>query len=354
MAKLLFITQKVDKDDDVLGIYHRWIEELAKKVEVLNVICLYRGRTELPTNVRVYSLGKEEGQSKLKYILRFWKYLFQLRGEYESVFVHMNPEYVIMAGWWWRLTGKKIILWYAHYLANLKLRIAAFFANKIVTSTRLAYPLESKKLTVLQQGIDTSRFAPANIKAQITNYKFRVLFLGRIAPVKDLETLLSAVKIVRQKVPGIALTIVGEPTAGKSVEIAYYEKIKKMTQDLGLQDRVSFMGRVANNKTVAIYQDHDLFVNLTTTGSFDKSTLEAMACGVPVLVSNRAFEEYFDANLQSRLMFVEGDAEDLHRKITNFISLPEAQKQQITTKLRNIIVERHGLSGLVNRLVTQF
>ena len=127
-----------------------------------------------------------------------------------------------------------------------------------------------------------------------------------------------------------------------------------MTQDLGLQDRVSFMGRVANNKTVAIYQDHDLFVNLTTTGSFDKSTLEAMACGVPVLVSNRAFEEYFDANLQSRLMFVEGDAEDLHRKITNFISLPEAQKQQITTKLRNIIVERHGLSGLVNRLVTQF
>jgi hypothetical protein len=33
MVKLLFITKKVDKDDDVLGVYHRWIEELAKKVQ---------------------------------------------------------------------------------------------------------------------------------------------------------------------------------------------------------------------------------------------------------------------------------------------------------------------------------
>ena len=31
MAKLLFITQKVDKDDDILGVYHRWIEKLAER-----------------------------------------------------------------------------------------------------------------------------------------------------------------------------------------------------------------------------------------------------------------------------------------------------------------------------------
>ena len=58
--RLLFITQKVDKDDDVLGVYHEWIAGLAEKLEKVSVICLYRGRVELPDNVSVYSLGKEE------------------------------------------------------------------------------------------------------------------------------------------------------------------------------------------------------------------------------------------------------------------------------------------------------
>ncbi len=350
--RILFITQKVDLNDDALGAYHRWIEELAKKVEILNVICLYQGRTELPANVRVYSLGKEKGQSRIKYIFLFWKYLFQLHRNYESVFVHMNPEYVILAGWWWRLTGKKIILWYAHYLANVKLRLAAFFANTIVTSTRLAYPLKSKKLQVLQQGIDIERFRPLELK--VKSLKFKVLFLGRIAPVKNIETLLVAVKGVGQTNSDITLTIVGEPTAGKPAELAYYEKIKKMTQNLGLKNRVNFLGRVSNNKTVEIYQDHDIFVNLTPTGSFDKSTLEAMACGTPVLVSNLAFEEYFDQDLKDLLMFKEGNAEDLQKKIDNFILLPIEKKQKIGVKLRDIIVKKHSLYNLVERIVTQF
>ena len=44
MSKLLFITQKVDKDDDVLGVYHRWLEKLAEKLDMIYVICLYKGR----------------------------------------------------------------------------------------------------------------------------------------------------------------------------------------------------------------------------------------------------------------------------------------------------------------------
>ncbi|TSC89695.1 MAG: glycosyltransferase [Parcubacteria group bacterium Gr01-1014_3] len=359
--RILFITQKVDLNDDALGAYHRWIEELAKKVEILNAICLYQGRTELPANVRVYSLGKEtlriKNQElgirkwflKIIYAWRFYKYIWLLRKDYDTVFVHMNPEYVILAGWWWRLTGKKIILWYAHYLANLKLRLAAFFANIIVTSTRLAYPLISKKLRVLQQGIDTDHFIPL-VLPKTPGHK--VLFLGRITPVKNIETLLLAVKSVVQNIPDTTLTIVGEPTIGKPIEGAYYENIKRMARELDLGGRVTFVGRVANNRTVSIYQNHDFFVNLTVAGSFDKSTLESMSCGVPVFVSNPAFEEYFDQELKNLLMFKEGAAEDLQKKINGFVALPTEEKRRIGMKLRDIIKEKHSLNRLVERIVT--
>src|SRR3972149_5992145 len=101
--KLLFITQKVDKNDDVLGVYHRWIEELAKKAERIHVICLYKGRVEMPGNVEAHSLGKElpglprrglikAGRSRLRYLWNFFRLIWKLRREYDVVFVHMNPE----------------------------------------------------------------------------------------------------------------------------------------------------------------------------------------------------------------------------------------------------------------------
>ena len=58
--KLLIITQKIDKNDDLLGIYHKWVKKIAAKCESVRVICLYKGEYDLPDNVKVFSLGKEK------------------------------------------------------------------------------------------------------------------------------------------------------------------------------------------------------------------------------------------------------------------------------------------------------
>ena len=110
--RLLITTQILDKNDTNLGFFHTWIEKLAAKVEQVYVICLKKGNYDLPKNVTVMSLGKEQGSvSSLKYAIRFYRCLWGLRGKYDNVFVHMNPEYTILAGWYWRLTGKKVLLW---------------------------------------------------------------------------------------------------------------------------------------------------------------------------------------------------------------------------------------------------
>ena len=113
--KLLIITQKVNKNDPVLGFFHRWIIEFAKYFEFVTVICLEMGEYDLPDNVKVLSLGKEERQSRLQYLIQFYWYARHERKNYDAVFVHMNQEYLILAGWLWRLVGKKVTMWRNHH-----------------------------------------------------------------------------------------------------------------------------------------------------------------------------------------------------------------------------------------------
>jgi len=103
--KLLILTQKVDKNDDILGFFHRWLKEFAGRVEKLTVICLQKGEYDLPENVKVLSLGKERGVSKLGYVLNLYKYIWVLRAQYGHVFVHMNQEYVLLAGLCFMIQG---------------------------------------------------------------------------------------------------------------------------------------------------------------------------------------------------------------------------------------------------------
>ncbi|MEK7654126.1 MAG: glycosyltransferase family 4 protein [Patescibacteria group bacterium] len=347
--KLLFITQKVDKNDDVLGVYHRWIDGLSKHFEKISVICLQKGQIDLPSNVSVYSLGKELiVGSRWRYAVRFLRLIWQLRHDYDRVFVHMNPEYIILGGLLWKLSGKKIALWYAHYLSNFKLRIAVWFANRVVTSIRMAFPFPTKKLQVLQQGIDTNLFSPAQTFRSPSD-ALSVLFLGRIAPVKNLDVLVRAIQLARQR-SLVKLSIVGAPTLGRSAERGYYMSVKQLVDDLGLAGLVDFHNPIANKDTPAIYRKHDLFVNLTVTGSFDKSTLEAMACGIPVLVSNLAFRDILGPTLADQLMFKEADHRDLADKISRISALGAEDREKLGEKLREIIVRKHDLTRLVTRL----
>ena len=118
--KLLIVTQKVDQNDSVLGFFLSWLIEFSKHFEKLTVICLEKGEYNLPDNVKVYSLGKEI-ESKLQItnykllirfnrIIKFYRLIWQNRKNYDTVFVHMNPEYIVLAGWLWKMMNKLISL----------------------------------------------------------------------------------------------------------------------------------------------------------------------------------------------------------------------------------------------------
>src|SRR3989344_6407479 len=156
--KLLICTQTVDSQDSHLGFFVRWIEEFSKHCEKVTVICLKEGKYKLPNNVKVYEIGKTAGS--MKKAVRLLSLAWKLRTEYNTVFVHMNPEYAVVAGILWRLLNKRIALWYTHKSVNLKLRIATLFAHVVFTASKESFRLRTKKLRVMGHGIDTDFFSP--------------------------------------------------------------------------------------------------------------------------------------------------------------------------------------------------
>jgi hypothetical protein len=142
---LLVTTQIVDSTDPRLGFFHQWLEEFAKHCEHVEVICLYEGTHALPQNVSVHSLGKEKrAASSVAYAYRFLRLSYKLRNQYSAVFVHMNPEYVVLGSVFWCLWNKRIGLWYLHKSVNLKLRLATLLADVIFTASEESFRLKSR------------------------------------------------------------------------------------------------------------------------------------------------------------------------------------------------------------------
>ncbi len=308
--KLLIITQKVDKNDSILGFFHGWIDEFSKRFEFVTVICLEKGKYNLEDNVKVLSLGKESRVGRLGYVWSFYKYIISERKNYDAVFVHMNPEYIVLGGLLWKIFRKKISLWYTHRNVDLKLKIASGLADNIFTASKESFNLKSDKIHVMGHGININKFK--NKKTRNSGV-INILHVGRITKIKNIITLIDSAKILKEIWDkDFRITLVGSTIT--DLDLDYFEEIKLLVSKYKLTDIINFRGNVSNDDIVSCYHNSDVVVNMTPTGGVDKAVLEAMASGIPVLSSNEAFRDYF-VEYSDILLFKERDAEDLSLKI---------------------------------------
>lgn len=360
--RLLILTQKVDKNDDVLGFFYFWIKEFAEHCQNIIVIALELGDyKELPKNVKVLSLGKENKNfklfKKLKYIFRFYKYIWQERKSYDSVFVHMNPEYVVLGGLFWRVLSKKVGLWYTHKAVNLKLRLAEILAHIIFTASRESFCLTSKKVKVLGHGIKVSEFVRPKINSQkpeIQREEFKIITIGRISPIKDYETLIKAIEFLDKEFKRddkrLLVEIIGRPITEK--DNRYFLELQNIVKQKGLEKIIEFKGAVPNKEIVSYLSQADLFAHMSRTGSLDKAVLEAMAVGLPIISSNKAvINDVLDKELKDKLGYPEGNAKVMSERIKEIISLSLEEREKLGGKLRDIVKRDHSLEKLARNII---
>jgi glycosyltransferase involved in cell wall biosynthesis len=333
---LLICTQVVDRKHSNLALAHEWIAEFAKHCESVSVICLYEGEHALPSNVRVYSLGKERRpRSSIRYALRFWHLLWELRGSYDTVFVHMNPEYVLLGSVFWRITGKKIALWYTHKSVTLKLRVAVLLASVVFSASSESFRIATRKLRIVGHGIDTVLFAsrPRQPKG------LRIVTVGRISKSKRVLEILDALDVLYARHVPFHFTIVGGPIFAH--DIAYEAQVQSAITNRPYASKISIMGVVPYQQLPDLLSAESVFINLSETGSIDRAVLEAISIGLVPVTSNEAFK----AMLSPYGLYVSSNNPE---KIADAI---EHAQHQNTEVLQERIAIEHSLPGLVSRIV---
>jgi len=343
------IARKVDKNDNSpAGFIYSWAEKIGQKLEKLSVIAWQKSDgAGLSENIEVISLPK----NKLAKIFVIQARLAALLPKVDGVFCFQNPEYIFLAAPLAKIFRKKIILWYAHGAAGRKLRWANWLSDKILTSSDKGCRLKNRgKIRVIGQGIDTEKFKNRKLENGKPNSNFVILSVGRISPVKDYETLIEAMGILaKQGKNNIKARIVGGPALKKDQD--YFEKIKQMARYKKLENAIEFIGPAPYSQIPTYYQESDLFVNLSRTGSLDKTVLEAMAGEKLVLTSNEAFEALLGAQ---RLTFQKENPRDLAEKIGQLMELSKEEKADIGRRLREVVVKNHNLDILAERIINHF
>ncbi|MDB5264436.1 MAG: hypothetical protein JWN64_7 [Parcubacteria group bacterium] len=338
MTNLLFVTQVMDQNDSVLGFSHGWIKALAPFMETITVVCLFEGEHDLPDNVRVFSLGKEDGaKPSYVYALRFLSIVWKMRASYDSVFVHMNQEYILIAGWLWKILGKRIYVWRNHYAGSWLTDIAAAFCAKVFCTSKHSYTAKYHKTVLMPVGIDTSRFY---INEQIKREPRSILFFARISPSKRADLFIEALGLLLGKGISFVASVYGSPIPS---DIPYYESLQARAEMLGLHDRVRFHPGVPNEKAPAVFNAHEIFVNCSPNGMFDKMIFEAAAAGCRVVAQSQDWNE-LNGNEASEVSW---EAEDLAELLKEELAAPinEGTSGQVVTK--------NSLEALTKRLVLE-
>ncbi len=146
------------------------------------------------------------------------------------------------------------------------------------------YKAPAHKVDVIPAGVNLDMFSPVE-----QDYARRelgieeenvILYVGRIEPLKGIDILLRAVPLLECASDLRVLVVGGNPSGDTEME-----RLKTMTDELGIRDSVTFTGPVPQGRLPTYYSAADVYVLPSHAESFGLAALEAMACGTPVVVS---------------------------------------------------------------------
>lgn len=316
--RLLIVTQVIDTEDPILGFFVRWVEEFARHCEKVTVVCLRKGKYLLPKHVEVIALGEHH---RIRRTFELCAISFGRRADYDAVFAHMSPEFVVAAGWVWRMLGKRVSLWYTHKSVTPWLRIAVFFANTVLTASKESFRLPSKKVIVTGHGIDTDFFSPDPTVARGGH----LLSVGRLMKSKRHDI---AIEVAAKT--GKELRIVGNgPEEGTLVKCA---------ETLGAH--VRFLGGLNQIQLRDEYRKAAHLLHTSETGSLDKVVLEAAACDCNVITT--AKEVFREAPVSS----VDATAKAMAKAIIDNV---RDSYDRVA-----LIQEKHSLPATIHKIISAY
>lgn len=217
-------------------------------------------------------------------------------------------------------------------------------ADRIVAATlaelsqlQFLYHADESKIVIIPPGVDISHFYPipadeAKCAIGVPDTDRMLLFVGRIEPLKGVDTLIRAIAQMQQS--GVAIqnphylaVIGGDPSASTRDMNSEMTRLKKLSVELGLEDLVLFLGKRSQSSLPYYYSAAEVLIMPSHYESFGMVALEAMACGTPVVASQVGGLAFLIQDGVTGYVVPGGDYMALSERLGRLISQPELRRR---------------------------
>jgi D-inositol-3-phosphate glycosyltransferase len=147
------------------------------------------------------------------------------------------------------------------------------------------YETPEEKIKVIPCGVNLQLFRPLDKQESRFRLGFNdekiILFVGRIDPIKGIDSLIKSIAYLKDK-QKLRLVIIGDDAHSQTL----LQRLKKLVDDLDLKENVIFRGIVPQEELPYYYSAADVCSVVSHYESFGLVALEALACGTPVVARN--------------------------------------------------------------------
>jgi glycosyltransferase involved in cell wall biosynthesis len=302
---------------------------------------------EIPNDVEIIDLKR--GKKDIAFFFRFYKLL--KKGKYDvinSKISYIN-EHILAYSKFMKLppiimeirnSGEFQIPYYRimKLLSDKKNNHWPIICNSNKAYNEVATIFPDREVALIKNGVDTDIFKKT---ARVMSSKFKISFVGRLNPDKNIETIIKATSLLNLETKAnISIELVGNP-----VSEDYLRSLELLISEYNLEELFKIIPPKDN--IWDYYNEIDLLVLPSFFEGTPNVLLEAMSCEVPCLISKGANSDDF---LKNEFVFETLDFNSLASKIEQLYKMDFDKKEEIGKENRNFVIENYSVKSMVEKL----
>ena len=265
---------------------------------------------------------------------------------------------------------KKRILEAESYQPDRRIQTEAHvlqWADRVIAATpaeqaqlRWLYRAKRRQIVVIPPGVNTERFHDAMTASEargslgIDPKSHVLLFVGRIEPLKAVDTILEALRVLRDKMPVLLkqlhfIIVGGDPDSKSDAEML---RLQRLSVKLGINQFVSFVGAKDQAFLPRYYRAATAVIMPSDYESFGMVALEAMSCGTPVIASQVGGLQFLVRDQETGFHVPAREPVSLAQAIISLVTDPSKTAEMGLTASR--IAQNYAWSEIANRLLKVF
>lgn len=356
-AQALKLARKLVEKQISVEIVTGWWFRGTPQCEIMEGIPVFRNHT-MWEMFGIKGLRKFGGYL---YILSLLWHLWRRRADYEVIHIHglnYHTFAAALAGRWFKRktlvklansgpasdilkmrTGQQLA--FSRYMLPTALDCDRFIAlTKTIVKELVAAGVPADHIIELVNGVETDRIHPKHSYA--LHFPPRLIYVGRLHEQKGLDVLLQALRQLSRRGPthDICLQVLGDGPLR--------DQLRQLAGQLGIAHQVEFLGQT--DRVLEHLQQADIFVLPSRAEGISNALLEAMALGLPVVVSNIPGNVDVVEHEKNGLHFSVEDPESLAQTLASLLDQPEL-REQLGGAARQAVEDCYSLRYVADRYI---